>query len=417
MRRGRSLFGRVFLQRRQYRRSWMETSWQSPLDQALNLPTEVYSLPVRKRVAEQARSVSLQQTVDAVDRSTGAHVPKRQAEQLVVRSAQDFEAFYAQRSKPANDTLSPQALLVMSCDSKGITMLPSALRDATRKAAEAKRAVAVKGDPMARKKRRKHDKRMAIVTAVYEQERYERSAEQVVAGLSRRKGDESTVPPPRPQNKVVSASVQKSQRQGIESMFDEAEHRDPGHERQVVVLVDGEERQLQKIKREAKSRKWSMTIVLDLIHVLHYLWMAASALCKAQASETECAVQSYLLMLLTGSARKVAATLERLATERELSAEERKPVDKCVAYLMKNRKYLKCRKYLAKGYPIATGVIEGACRHLVQDRMGITGARWDLLGAEAILRLRALWTNGDWDAYWAFHTQQETARNMPKLAA
>src|SRR5262249_6657866 len=154
------------------------------------------------------------------------------------------------------------------------------------------RAVAVKGDPMARKKRRKHDKRMAIVTAVYEQERYERSAEQVVSGLSRPTADPSISPPPRPQNKIVSASVQKSQRQGIESMFDEAERRDPGHERKVVVLVDGEEKQLEKIEREAKSRKWSITIVLDLIHVLHYLWMAASALCKAQAFETECAVQS-----------------------------------------------------------------------------------------------------------------------------
>jgi len=405
------------LQRRQYRRSWMETGWESPLDQALNLPKEVYSLPVRKRIAEQARAVSLQQTVEAVDRSTGAHVPKRQGEQLVVRSAQDFEEFYAQHSTPANDTLSPQALLVMSCDSKGITMLPKALRDATRKAAEVQRTTAVKGDPMAPKKRRKHDKRMAIVTAVYDQEPHERNAEQVVSGLSHRKGEKSLAPPPRPQNKVVSASLQKSQRQGIDSMFDEAERRDPGHQRAVVVLVDGEEKQLEKIKREAKSRKWSVTIVLDLIHVLHYLWMAASALCKAQASETECAVQGYLLMLLTGSARDLAATLERLATEQGLSIEARKPIEKCVAYLIKNRKHLKYRKYLSSGYPIATGVIEGACRHLVQDRMGITGARWDLPGAEAILRLRALWTNGDWDAYWTFHQQQEALRNAWKLAA
>jgi hypothetical protein len=411
-----SLFGRVSLQRQGYRTPW-GTGWEYPLDRALNLPKEVYSLPVRERVAEQARHVSLQQTVQSVDRSTGAHVPKRQAEQLVVRAAQDFDAFYTQRSMPANDTVSAQSLLVMSCDGKGITMLPKALRDATRKAQKAARTVAVKGDPMAPKRQRKHDKRMAIVTAVYEQQPHERSAEQVVAGLSHRKGEGSAQRPPRPQNKMVTASVQKSQTQGIQAMFDEAERRDPEHDREVVVLVDGEERQLQKVEQEAKSRKWSVTIVLDLIHVLHYLWKAALALCKAQKLEAEREVQSYLLLLLTGSARDLAAILERQAKKQRLSAKARKSVDKCVEYLRKNHKYLNYRRYLSKGYPIATGVIEGACRHLIQDRMGITGARWDLPGAEAILRLRALWTNGDWDAYWTFHKQQEALRNAPKLAA
>ncbi len=56
------------------------------------------------------------------------------------------------------------------------------------------------------------------------------------------------------------------------------------------------------------------------------------------------------------------------------------------------------------------GPIEGACRHLVKDRMDITGARWGLDGAEAILKLRAITTNGDFDEYWRYHLAQEQHR-------
>jgi hypothetical protein len=90
---------------------------------------------------------------------------------------------------------------------------------------------------------------------------------------------------------------------------------------------------------------------------------------------------------------------------------ERKPVDDCANYLLHYSPYLHYDKALAEGVPIATGVIEGACRHLVEDRMNLTGARWSLTGAEAVLRLRALRSSDDFDAYWKFHEQQEYERH------
>ena len=90
---------------------------------------------------------------------------------------------------------------------------------------------------------------------------------------------------------------------------------------------------------------------------------------------------------------------------------ERKPVDECADYLLHYSPYLQYDKALAEGVPIATGVIEGACRHLVEDRMNLTGARWRLTGAEAVLRLRALRSSNDFDAYWEFHEQQEYERH------
>lgn len=72
---------------------------------------------------------------------------------------------------------------------------------------------------------------------------------------------------------------------------------------------------------------------------------------------------------------------------------------------------MKYDEYLAKGMPIATGLIEGACRHDVKDRMDVTGARWSLRGAEAVLRLRSIYASGDWDAYWKYHETKEHYRN------
>jgi hypothetical protein len=86
-------------------------------------------------------------------------------------------------------------------------------------------------------------------------------------------------------------------------------------------------------------------------------------------------------------------------------------VDKCANYLLNHGDFLKYDDYLAVGFPIATGVIEGACRYLIKDRMDITGARWSLEGAEAVLRLRSLYVSGDWHEYWHFHQQRERQRH------
>jgi hypothetical protein len=109
--------------------------------------------------------------------------------------------------------------------------------------------------------------------------------------------------------------------------------------------------------------------------------------------------------------------MRRSATLRELADKAREPVDTCARYLLTYSPYLLYNRYLAKGWPIASGVIEGACRHLVKDRMDVTGARWSLAGAEAVLRLRALRSSRDFDEYWTFHEAREYERNHKALYA
>lgn len=388
-----------------------------PLDEKLSLPPELYALSLREEVAVAAVEASFDRSVERVDKATSGHVPKRQVEEEVIRAATDFEAFYKARPMPSNDTTSPRAFQVMSCDSKGVSMRPEALREATRKEAEAAKADAARGDPMAPRKMRRSDKRMAIVTAVWEQEPHVRTAEDVLRRLQRDPEGRDRRPrsekAPRPQNRRVAASVVQRNAEGVAGMFDEAQRRNPEGARENLVLLDGDENQLANVEAEAKTRGMSITIVFDLIHVIHYLWLIAMVLCAKDRKKADRWIAHILKQLLTRHPVDVLATIRQTATNRKLLADDRAELESALEYLRENSLYIHYERFLRAGFPIATGVIEGACRYLVQDRMGITGARWGLAGAEAVLKLRAIRTSGDWDDYWRFHLQREHARNYP----
>jgi hypothetical protein len=145
--------------------------------------------------------------------------------------------------------------------------------------------------------------------------------------------------------------------------------------------------------------------------VLEYLWKAANAVFDPDDANGAQWVADRIEQLLQGQRTSMVRCLRRTATVKGLSPKQREPIEQCITYLTNHASYLNYPHYLAKGYPIATGVIEGACRYVVKDRMEITGARWGLEGGEAVLKLRALYLNGDFEAYWKFHEQQEYQRN------
>ena len=147
------------------------------------------------------------------------------------------------------------------------------------------------------------------------------------------------------------------------------------------------------------------------------VWKAGLDFYQEGTSELETWVSKRLLAILNGRTAHVAAGMRRSATLHGLDEPARQRIDSCADYLLKYKKNMQYDQYLKMGLPIATGVIEGACRYLVKDRMDRTGARWSLKGAEAVLRLRALRTSGDFDAYWPFHEEQEYLRNHVALYA
>jgi hypothetical protein len=377
-----------------------------PLDGALNLPPEKYSLEVRRRVAIEAAKGAFNEGVKTLEEFTGAHVPKRQFEELVIRAAQDFEAFYADRQQRAGADPHTAPVLVLTVDGKGVVMRPEDLREATQRAA-AKRAETFTAR-LGRRGRRLHAKRMASVAAIYTVERFVRTPVEILP-LSEEPREKPTRP--QPEHKRVWASLANSPEKVITAMFDEAEHRDPKRKKQWVALVDGNRTQIEYLHKLADERKLDLIIVVDFIHVAQYVWQASLALLPDNPSEQDRWVREHLLEVLRGKAILVAGGIRRSATLRAMTAAERQAVDDCADYLLNYSPYLHYDKALADGVPIATGVIEGACRHLVEDRMNLTGARWSLSGAEAVLRLRALRSSNDFDAYWQFHERQEHERN------
>ncbi len=395
-----TLFGTVVVSRVGYSSQTPEVSALYPADGTLNLPPDKYSDELRRRVAEEASKVSFSETSQTIARTSGGRVGKRQCEEVTVAVAQDFEDFYAQRSE--SGSVVREGLLVLSTDSKGIVMHPDDLREATAKAAEkSTQSHQTRLSPGQKRNR----KRMAMVASVYQVPPYYRQPEDII-------GDQRD-PPERPKisDKRVWASVTQDAKTVIASAFEEALSRDPECQHPWVVLIDGEPHQLNTIKATAKQHVVEVTIVIDFIHVLEYLWKAALCFHPSGSEEVELWVQERALRILDGKASDVAAGIRRSATLQQLSKKARENVDKCADYLLKYRPYLHYDAYLEQGYPIASGVIEGACRHLVNDRMAITGARWRLDRAEAVLRIRALRASGDFDEYWQFHKLQEFKRN------
>ena len=381
-----------------------------PLDGQLNLPVEKYSHEVRRRVALEAAKGAFETGVETLGMYTGAHVPKRQFEQLVVRAAQDFEAFYQARHLGAQRTPTTGSIVVLTVDGKGVVMRPEDLREATQKAAAAR---ATTFTARLGQGRRLHAKRMASVAAVYTIEPFMRTPDEIFPPA----GKPAAAPRrPVPEHKRVWASLAQTPEAVIAAMFDEAEHRDPRHRKQWVALVDGNETQIELLTKQTAARHVKMPIVLDFIHVAEYVWQASHAF-TADAVGRDAWVLPRLREILRGKASHVAAGMRRSATLRGLATEDRKPVDVCADYLLKYAPYLHYDLALEHGAPIATGVIEGACGHLVEDRMNLTGARWSLQGAEAVLRLRALRSSGDFDEYWPFHERAEYERNHVALYA
>jgi hypothetical protein len=377
-----------------------------PADAALSLPAARHSHCLAKLAAIEAARGSFDAAHAAIARRCGNVIGKRQLEQAVVNAAADISAFYAAR---VPEPCTPETLVVLSADCKGIVMRPGALRAATAKAAA--RVGKMRTRLSAGEKPNR--KRMACLVTVYDAGPAERRPHDVIAQPGGRNGPRTPRPGPKALAKWLAGSVRKDPSEVIAAAFGEAEARDPGHQRTWVVLVDGAEHQLDLIRAEAARRNAEIHIVIDLIHLLEYLWKAAWSLHDAGDPAAEDWVAVKALAVLAGDSIRVTEEITAQAGSAGLAASRRNGTDACVRYLSARHGYLRYDQALANGWPIATGVIEGACRHLIGDRLDIGGARWGLDGAEAVLTLRAVISNGDFEEYWRFHLTREHQRLYP----
>jgi hypothetical protein len=401
-----SQFGPVVIERMAYRAPGQPNLY--PRDAVLNLPPRRYSWPLQRTAVEYVLAGAYEQAQRFVAAATGITIGKQQLEQITIEAAADAAGFYpalARERGPGQEV--PAGPLLISADCKGVAMLPGALRRRGAKAPgqrvrtfEKRRGTGEKGH-----------KRMAQTGCVFDVAPVPRTPEQVLASRGARAPGSKDAP--RALRRWYTAGIAADRAETIRAVFDEAERRDPRHERTWVALVDGDSHQIEMIRAQAAARGTGLVIVIDFIHVLEYLWKAAWCFHPPRDPAIEAWVTAQGLGILHGRAAQVSETIRQLAAARppRPGSEHAKIIRTTLTYLDAKQPYMDYPRALAAGWPIATGVIEGACRHLVGDRMGITGARWGLEGAQAILWLRAIRANGDLDTYWNWHLQQEHHRN------
>jgi hypothetical protein len=409
--------GAVVVRRIGYRSGVRGAGSLFPRDALLNLPPCGYSWDLQQLAEMFCRSGSYEQGHEFVRAATGVSVGKRQLEQVIIAAAADAERFCQDRDQaavPAAGEQEPgqepgQGLppLALSGDGKGVAMLP----EARRRCAKAPEQRVRTFEKRAGTGEKKGCKRMAETGAVFDVVPEPRTPEQVMGpdpdpGSGKNK-------PPRAQNRWYACDITAGRDVTIGKVFDQADRRDPDHRRTWIALVDGDNYQLGLFQAQAAARGITLAVVIDFIHVLEYLWKAAWCFHPPRDPAMEDWVTAQALDILHGQVPEVIARIARLAADHppRPGGEHAKIIAKILSYLRNKQDFMDYPKALAAGWPIATGVIEGACRHLVQDRMGITGARWSLPGAQAMLWLRAINASGDTSTYWTWHITRERQRN------
>ena len=225
---------------------------------------------------------------------------------------------------------------------------------------------------------------------------------------------------PRPQHKRVRACLDHkdsddNEMHGGATIFgwisDEVAARNPNGEKSVVLIMDGQE-SLWNL-RDVFQEGVPMIDILDLLHVTPRLWEAAHLFHSPGSPLAEQFVRERVLRVLKGEVSSVIVGLRRLATISKLRGKKREKIETITNYFAKNQHRMRYHEYLAAGYPIASGVIEGACRHVVKDRLERTGMTWTVPGAQAMLSLRCIHLSELWDEFTNFRVQSETERLYP----
>jgi hypothetical protein len=398
-----SIFGELDITRAVYGSREGQQIARVPLDERLGLPAGDFSYVLEDWVQRFCLKGSFAEAAESLETLLGLRLGSRTLEHM----NQDLAGFVV----PFRDAVGPPPaaeegpILVVTADGKGVPMRRPAPEGPRRHHRRTKGEKANK-------------KQMACVGAVYSIEPFVRTADDILDEVLRdRRGDDR----PEPVHKHVWAEMSRdldgeplSAKDAVfGALFDDLNLRDAGGGRPVVCLMDGE-----RALWEAQRVYFPEAIgILDLYHVLERLWTAAHCFHREGSDEAEQFVEDRLRGLLEGRVGYVIGGLRQRLTKHGLTGARRKTLESVITYLENNRDQMRYDKYIASGYPIGSGVAEGACRHLVKDRMEQSGMRWTVSGAQAMLHVRAVYLNGQWDEFIEDRIVREQTRLYGKAAA
>jgi PAS domain-containing protein len=398
-----SIFGDFQLERTVYGTREGQKIEAVPLDARLQLPESVYSYVLQDWAQALGVEHAFARGAETLRRILGLIVPVDSMERMNRQMAESVTQF--RESMPAPAAKDEGEILVVTADNKGVPMR----RPARELPAGCRR----------KKGEKANKKQMAAVGCVYSVDPKYRTAEAVVSALFREKTtndkDEPSTEPVAQQKRIWSClSRGKSDGtwlDGEETVFawmvrEMKIRRRP--RQKLVCLMDGQ-RSLWLMGRNAFPGE-KLVEILDLLHVTPRLWEAAYIFHPEGSDEAAAFVRERLLRVLRGKAGAVIGGLRQMATKRRLQSAKLQKLETICKYLQKNLSRMRYDKYLAAGYPIASGVIEGACRYVVKDRMERAGMRWTIPGAQAMLDLRTTYVNGQWERFHNYRIAREKQR-------
>jgi hypothetical protein len=376
-----SLFGEVQIRRAYYVSE--EYGGVCPLDATLSLPERSYSESVQERLSELNVWLPQDHSVALVERWLGLKIPKGSLQNSASDQALYVADYYQQR--PVSAAPAQDSILVASADGKGIPM--------TRADSPPLQARRSKGA-------KKTAKKEAIVTALYSVAPYPRDSQDIVRALL---PDEAESPPPAakrpvPSDKQVFGTLE-GKSAALTHLAQQVTRRNQPQFVHHIALTDGSE----ALQQQVLAHLPTFTLVLDIIHVTEYLWEAANARWGETSPDRLPWMRHALGCLLDDQLDDLLIFLDSQAAG--LAPAQHTTLLRVTAYLRRNRPFMDYHRYLALGWPIGTGVVEGACRHLVKDRFEQAGMRWSLSGAQTLLDLRAVALNDDWDDFHHFRRQ------------
>ena len=400
-----SVFGKLELWRSRYFPNG-GGGGECPLDEVAGLPEQCYSYVLEDWLDVAGAQTDYRQAAAQIERILGHSFAGMVAQRSVGRLSEEVEAYYEDRDWTALQE--EGAVLCAGFDGKGVPIV-SAERE---------------GEPCSKaarlgKGQRRGTKKEATLSVSFSLERQVRTPEAVGASLFRPAQEAPPQPPQRgnwSQNRHVRAFLSDT-RKAVEYGIGNLLERDPTGTKPLVFLMDGAPSLRKAVDECVRSKGLEERVaakILDIIHLLEYVWDVANAVWGEKHPGREKWVEGQLMHLLESRSDEVLRSWNCFLEKRQLGENARKAIQKSITYLSNHQDMTDYKAYLAQGLPISTGIIESACGHLVKARMEQSGMRWGRTGAQSVMDVRAVYQNKDWEDFMEYAILKEQKRIYPE---
>jgi hypothetical protein len=406
-----SIFGSITISRAYFWKAGYKGFF--PLDAELNLPPRIHSYLLDGWLQRGIAEGPFQDAIDSINDILHIKTTKQVSQKITVTASQDIREYYKQKSSFTNEG----SHLIIQADCKGIVMIPRERPETKLTEAFTRRGKGVS---------KIGTKKDSVVTADYSFNPQKRTPKDILDGLmtinSNKKNERkisNSNKKMRPINKQVVASMDGKEK-AFEMLLERILARDLSEKKPIFILIDGAVSLEKGLLNALERRQWSSRLsgcCLDIVHASEYLWDVSTALFGEINPERVAWVRSRLLLLLNSKVRTVIKEIDEKIGSNKLTKFQVKRLKRTLTYFENHAHMMDYKKYLAIGYPIASGAIEGACNTVVKDRTERSGMQWTKKGAGAVIGLRSVKCNNDWKDYWDYHIQKNARRIYDDLAA